>query len=331
MKANPFSRLRRFAVKAILATLILMGATRVQAVEADIVTLFNFNALETPESVAVDFFGNRYVSLALTGEIRKIAPNGQESTHAQLPLGAPLTTCGPLPVFMTALAIDLVGNIYTNVNSCEVETRGVYKVRPNGQYEKIASLPFGGLFNGIALHLGKLYIAESLGGFVYRVPATGGQLEVWADHPSLKQIPNEFGAPGPNGLQFYLNELYVANSSTGQILAFPLRLNGKAGAPRIHAQIEDGSGCDDFAFDIEGTLYCGTDPYNTVVKIPQNGEPEVILTAEDGLNGPTAMTFGRLWDRNILYITNAAFPFFPGMFQPSLMEVELDVPGYPLR
>ena len=64
--------------------------------QAAVETIVSFDAtkLETPENLVFDRAGNLYISLALTGEIRKIAPNGAQSTFAQLPLGAPLTPCG---------------------------------------------------------------------------------------------------------------------------------------------------------------------------------------------------------------------------------------------
>jgi pimeloyl-ACP methyl ester carboxylesterase len=64
--------------------------------------------------------------------------------------------------------------------------------------------------------------------------------------------------------------------------------------------------CGDFAFDVNGYLYCATDPFQTVVKVAPDGTTELLLTAEDGLNGPTATCFGRRGDGLELYVTNAA-------------------------
>src|SRR6266516_8230244 len=68
------------------------------------VALFDANALETPENIAIDNHNNKYISLALTGEIRKIARGGSQSTVANLPLGAPpLTVCGPFFAGLTGI------------------------------------------------------------------------------------------------------------------------------------------------------------------------------------------------------------------------------------
>src|SRR5262249_13367792 len=70
----------------------------------EIVASFAPAALETPESVAFDHHGAAYVTLALTGEIRRVAPDGTQSTFAILPLGAPpLTFCGSFFAGLTAI------------------------------------------------------------------------------------------------------------------------------------------------------------------------------------------------------------------------------------
>ena len=89
-------------------------------------------------------------------------------------------------------------------------------------------------------------------------------------------------------------------------------------------------GCDEFAFDVRGSIYCTTDPFNTVVRLDPDGTTEILLTADDLLDGPTSAAFGRHGtNRKNLYITNAAFPIFTTTFRPSLMRLRLNVPGAP--
>ena len=71
--------------------------------------LFNPVQLETPESIAFDVAGNTYISLALIGEIRKIAPDGTQSTLAVLPIGPPLTVCGPVLNAVTGITLGKHG------------------------------------------------------------------------------------------------------------------------------------------------------------------------------------------------------------------------------
>lgn len=318
----------------------------------DIHTIASFNPAlgETPESVALDKDNNAYVMMALTGEIRKITPQGAQSSLAWLPLGqcAP----NPFPPIAGALAIDFFQNLYVGISACDPNNKGIWKVTPEGVASKIASLPPDALPNGITVLAGQVYVADSGAPRIWRAPASGsGQMaEVWTTSPLL-QDPNPMDlAPGANGLQTYLGEVVVANAGAGTLVAIPLE-NGdeflgdfdageayvKFGPPGSGAEIETPPfpvfpGCDDFAFDVLGRVYCTTDPFQSVLRINLDGSIDEILMPEDGIDGPTAACFGRKDKRKTLYVSNAAFPFFPGTGNgPSLMAVEVGLAGYPLR
>ena len=296
----------------------------VQTVET--VALFDANALETPENIVIDNHNNKYISLALTGEIRKIAPDGTQSTFANFPLGAPpLTVCGSFFAGLTGITLDEHDTLYANLASCDPASRGVWKVTRNGALNRIAALPLEALPNGIVHDAGYLYAADSALGLIWRVSDEGGTPEVWASGEEL--APVGAGLPGPNGLKLFGGEMYISNPSQSTIVAITLAPDRSAGAFRIHAT---GVFCDDFAFDVHGSLYCGTDPFNTLLRITLDGSVETLLTGIDGLDGPTAAAFGHQGDRFELYVTNAAFPFFPALppRRPSLMRVSLDVPGF---
>lgn len=288
--------------------------------------LFRFNPDlgETPESIVIDSRNNIYISMALSGEIRKITPSGKQTSFATLNIGEPFDPTTGVGGLISAMTIDAFNNIYLNVRSGISGNTGVWKVTPSGQTTLIGPLPDGAFPNGIALRNGNLYMADSFLGLIWTVPVIGGTAQVWLDHPLLKLNPS-IPFPGPNGLQIFRNEVFVVNSNSGNIIAIPLRGN-RPGEPRIHANAP----CDDFSFDVFGNLYCGTDPFNTVLRIRQNGTVEEILNAADGLDGPTATYFGRHGlDRFNMYISNAAFPFFSTRKEASLMRVFIGVPGAP--
>lgn len=292
------------------------------------VALFDPLALETPEGIAIDRDGTIYLSLALTGELRKISPDGSQTSLAFLPIGPPLTPCFGFLAIQGALTLDRNGDLLVSVASCDASRRGIWRVTPEGVTSLVANLPPTALPNGIAIRRGRVYVADS-NGLLWSAPVSGGTAEIWADHPLLKPAPAA-PFPGPNGLQIFRGELYVSNSDQGTILAFPFEHGDEAGEPRIHAALPDDLGCDDFDFDVLGNLYCTTDPFNRLLRIFPDGSFETLLSADDLLDGPTSAAFGqRGRDRFDLYIGNAAFPFFTTTFRPSLMRLHLDVPGAP--
>lgn len=315
----------RKVVPGVLA--LLLAAARAASAQVETVALFNASLFETPESIAIDHDNNKYVSLALTGEIRKIAPSGAQSTYVTLPLGAPpLTFCGSFFGGLTGITFDEHDNLYANLASCDPGSRGVWKIPRDGQPPtRIAALSMQSLPNGIVHHRDWVYVADSVIGAIWRVADTGGTAEKWAVGERLTQIQN--GLPGPNGLKLFEGELYVSNPSQGTVVAVRVLPDGTAGEDRTHAA---GVFCDDFAFDVHGNLYCGTDPFNTVVRIAPDGTTETIVTAVDGLDGPTSVLFGRMDEGFDLYIANAAFPFFPvpPPRLPSLLRLTLDVHGF---
>jgi sugar lactone lactonase YvrE len=311
--------------------LCFVFAAGASAADLSTVALFNPAAFEAPESVQFDRHGNAYISLALTGEVRKIAPDGTQTALAFLPIRPDVQPCGNafgLPI-MGAVALDHQGNVYASVNSCDPARLGVWKVSPSGAATQVAALPFGAAPNGIAYQDGWLYVADTLLGQVWRVHSDGtGAPEVWSNDALLTPLFLPL-IPGPNGLQIFRGEVYVAVSDRAHVVAIPLHEDGTAGAARVHAS---GVMLDDFAFDIQGNLYGTTDPFNTVVRVSPDGTQTVLLTAADGLDGPTATAFGVGRDGKALYVTNAAFPFFPGpnpTRRPSLMRLEVGIPGQP--
>jgi hypothetical protein len=318
----------------------------------DVEVIASFNAAfgETPESVALDRENNAFISMALTGEIRKISTVGVQSTLTWIPLGqcAP----NPFPPILGALAVDFLDNLYVGASTCDPADKGIYKVTPNGTTTLIASLPADALPNGITVLAGQVYVADSAAPRIFRasVNGNGSPAVVWTTTPLLAD-PNPLDlAPGANGLQTFLGDMYVSNAGAGTIVAIPME-NGndflgdidpgeayvKYGPAGSGAEVEtpgfpEFPGCDDFAFDVLGRLYCTTDPFQSVLRINLDGSVDTILEPSDGIDGPTAAAFGRKGLRKQLYISNAAFPFFPGTGNgPSLMRVEVGLPGYPLR
>lgn len=334
MKNVPFKRRSGLSMLLALASAVLPSFAWAHPPDTpaavELVVSFNAAQLEAPESLVFDHAGNVYISMALTGEIRRIAPDGTQSTFALIPIGPPLMPCFGFLAIMGGLAIDSHDNLYVTAAACDLANRGIWKVSPDGQAQILTTLPAEALPNGIAFHHGRLYVADAFLGRIWAIPAAGGAAAVWFDDAALLAPPPGSPFPGANGLKVFRGEVYVANSGAGTIVVIPIEAGDEPGVPRIHANIPDGQGCDDFSFDVLGNLYCTTDPFRTLLRVAPDGSVTTLLAA-GGLDGPTATAFGVQDEQFDLYITNAAFPFFSTTHQPSLMRLHLGVPGAPLN
>ncbi len=318
------SRQRIFTLLAAAALLTSPISSFADTVE----TLVNFDPTmaENPESIVIDRDDNMYITMAFTGEIRKITPDLTQSTLAMMPIGAPCDGVFP-PVAALGLALDRRDQLYVAVSTCDPSNNGIWKVdKDDGSIELLAVVPSRTVLNGLTVHRGYVYAADTFDAQVWRVRKTGGLLEVWAADPLL-EIPDGVPFPGPNGIRAFRNKIYVAVSATGNIVEFPVLPSSAAGEPSVHGTLPGGQGCDEFAFDRRGRIYCTTDPFNTLVRLNRDGSSDILLTGADGLDGPTSVFFGRRpGNRRNLYITNAAFPFFTTTFTPSLMRLPLSLP-----
>ena len=279
---------------------------------------------DNPEGIAIDSKGNYILAMGLSGQLVKLKKNGIRSLITTLPIGEfnPFALTG----ILGPVAIDRFDNMYVSVNASDPVNRGVWKVRKNGNATLLSNFPMTAALNGLAIKSDHLYVADSsLDGKIWRVSINTGTTEIWADDPLLKISNPTVMAPGPNGIQYYGNEIYVSNPNQNRLLAIELNNDGTSGTIRIAAEVS----FDDFAIDILGNVIGTTAPANTIEKVYPDGRVEGLLTAADGLDIPTAAIFGRdFLDSFNLYITNAAFPFVPGATQPSLMKLELGIPGF---
>ena len=319
------------ALTAATVGLVAAGTANAQAQSGLTVTrVATYVPPQAPEGVWIDRANNKYVALALTGEIRKISRSGVQTLVATLPLaGAPGTVCFGFPPIIGNAYGDDRGNLFLGVHSCDPADSGLWKVViATGAMTKVASAPADALLNGTIVDGPTVLVTDSKYGVVWQAPAdgTGRPLTVWKDDPLFKVPAGD--TLGPNGIYIFHDAAYVAVSDTALIVKVPILPDGSAGLASVHARLRDT--CDNFSFDVVGDIYCTTDPFETVTKISPAGIETVLLNAADGLDTPTSTYFGFGPEGKTLYVTNAG-PYFapPGTgYGPSLLKVQLNVTGY---
>jgi sugar lactone lactonase YvrE len=313
-------RLRAF-LAMIAVTALLLPAAPAHAAEIETLVSFDLGAGELPEGVAVDHRGNIFVSLtAPVSEIRKIAPDGQQTTLVDLGIGG----FGPL-----GLAVDARGNVYAAANSFDPATQGVYRITPDGTATRLPGTGAIAFPNGLAFdQRGNLYVADSTG-VVWRIPPRG-EAEVWSDDALLVGDGSAgAGVPiGANGITYRTKEIVVGNTDLGTLLSIPILPDGGAGEATVIVEDPAIFGIDGLTVDARGTIYACVIAQSTIVRIDGNGGIETLADADDGIVGASSIAFGQgMRDHRSLYGVN--FGVFSLQPMPSLFRLPVGVPGAP--
>ena len=213
--------------------------------------------------------------------------DGNERVFFELPRGA---TAG-------VIAFDKAGRMFMTGQGSAL---GIWRLTPDGKGTLFAKLPQGAWPNGMTVGPDQLlYVADSALGTIWRVNPDSGAVDRAVESDALRARRFIALAPGANGIHFFGRQLFVTVSDAARVLEFRLEQNGSLTAPRVLAEGIPG---DDFAIDTEGTLYITTHPFNTIVRVTQDGKRTVVATAAQGLVGATDATFGTQdSDRDLLY------------------------------
>jgi len=288
-------------------------------------TTFDPTLGELPESIAIDRQGATYVTLAPRGEIRKVAPNGTQSTVALL--SPPGVGFGPL-----GLAFDHRGELFAAVATFDPGSSGVYRVSAGGASTRIAGTQQIILPNALAFDdRGNLFVSDSVAGAVYRV-SRDGAVAPWVADPLLQGDGSfGFGVPlGANGIAYRQGSLYVAVTEKGRVVRVPIGPSGGAGTPQVVAESPLLVGADGIAFDARGNLYVLANVRNDLVRLAPNGSLTTLATAAGHLDFPAGIAFGRgPLDHKTAFVVNFAIGP-PGGFGPAIVDVDVGVPGQPL-
>ncbi|MFF5538727.1 SMP-30/gluconolactonase/LRE family protein [Streptomyces cinerochromogenes] len=245
------------------------------------------NGGQRPENITLEPGGSAVVTFAYNRQVARITPDGRVHVLATLPAPpAGSVTPALTSPFLGGIVRSHDGTLYFLYATGSSDLTGLWRLRPGGTPQRIAALPATGLPNGLALdeHAGVLYAADSVLGTVWRVPVTGGAPTAWSTAPELAAD----GFLGANGLKVHHGAVWVSNLDRGTVLRIPVTRHGTAGDVQIRATgLVD---IDDFAFTGRGdTLLAAINKDNEVARVEPGGRHTAVLTAADGLQGPTSL------------------------------------------
>lgn len=273
---------------------------------------FDFNAGEIPENITANPDGS--VTLSMLGscavcqrthgpQLMRISATGQRTVLATGQVGEAISG--------NARGSD--GTVYYSVWAPGNAARnGVYKLLPNGTPQRVAALPADSGPNGLAVDPSgrTLYIADSLKGTIWSVPASGGSVTPWLADAALAPVPTEALPIGANGLRFHNGALWITNFNKGTLMRVPVTTHGTADA--IHLVTGGLPNIDDLSFltpwsDVAFVAQNGSSSQNgpdRVVVVYPNGTYKPVLTGADGLASPSATAVRG----NRLYVTDGGVP-----------------------
>jgi len=284
-----------------MALVALGGAAKAATAPASdphIVARFNLAAGQTPEDFALAPDGAVDVSFAYADEVASVARSGDTRILGQLPktgncpvIAAPVSLGIARASDGTVYAVDCTGNADT----------GVWRLRAGSAPVQLAQLPADSFPHKMVLddQDGDIYIADSVLGVVWRVPAEGGTPAIWAQGPALQRT-SVFGA---NGITLHDHAIWVSNTDQGTIVEIPIRADGSAGPIRTVATGLAGQVDDFTVLGQDDTILAALNPASQVVIIKAGSQPQVLLTAADGLSNPTDVAV----QGDTIYVTSAAY------------------------
>ena len=287
---------------------------------------------EFPEGIAIDKTGNIFVTMP--SEIRKITPDGVESLYYQFD---PSTS-------LVGLAVDAPGNLYVCVfvqpPGNPTGLKGVWRISPTGEAIHLSGSDAIGLPNALAFdQRGNLYVTDSYvfgsmppQGAIWRIPPNG-VAEIWLQDSAL--LGGLGGIPGyvplgANGIAFYHNGLYVANTERGLVSHVPILPDGSPGVPTIVHELQNLFLIDGLALDVHGMIYAALIGQDRIVTVdPETGAIHELAGASDDVNGPASLAFGTgKGDRKTVYFTN--YSVISSDPNPGVLKLVVEAPGLPL-
>jgi sugar lactone lactonase YvrE len=310
---------------ACAAVLALAGAA---AADGHVRTVVEFDAEqgEFPEGVAVTRLGDVYTGLTQQGRLMKI-PSGEGAAEEFAVVELSEGDFG-----LVGQAVEEGGWVYSAVVSADPEVHGVFSFDPaNGEALHVEGTEVIGMPNAIVFEDDVMYVSDTITGAVWRSQWVGFQgwtpAELWVADPLLEgtgELPFPFPI-GANGIVVDDGVVYVGVTEQSHIVGIPVGADGAAGEPFVHLDLP-GVAVDGIAITDDGDFLIADPPANTIWRVGDDGQPEAIADADDGISGPTSVFYEKNLDRQPVYVANAAQSVLGELAPhgPSIMAITLD-------
>lgn len=278
---------------------IVMASAGPAAAHVETVIAFDPAASELPEGVTVED-GVIYTGLSPLGQLLRVPQGATEGEVI-----ATLEGLGEGDFGLIGMTVR-EGDVYAAVMSANADLNGVWQFDTRtGDAVRMVGSEAIALPNDVAIgDDGTLYISDTSGGAVWRVPP-GGSTEPWVTDELLQGTGDAgFGFPlGANGIDVHEGNVYVGVTETAQVVVVPIAEDGSAGEPMTLVQYE--APIDGVAVDAAGNVYGAHPLANLITMYTPEGALTTIATVDDGLDAPTSVEVATDPDgATILYIAN---------------------------
>lgn len=306
---------------------------------ATITSLVSFDPYESEfsESIAVDRFGNFYVSMIQLQEIWKLDSQGNF-----LEIVASFPKFTGLFGGVAGLRFDARGNLYVAVTSPYEDVAGFYIINPDGEKERIPGTADIPVKNDVAIAPnGTVYMTDSAGA-IWRYTGSG-QAEIWIADETLEGtgayglgfpigangivvVPGQKMPFARNSAQKSVGGVLVSNAEKGQLVYIPILTDGSAGEPFVVISDPALFGLDGITLDARGNIYGTANALHSVVRISRDGTTITEIAQGGLLDFPTGLAFGTGPERHTLFVVNTAFGAPLEVANPAVIRISLE-PG----
>ncbi|NIJ52639.1 SMP-30/gluconolactonase/LRE family protein [Dyadobacter arcticus] len=291
-------------------SLLLFKNISRQIVPSEIIT--SFGKPSFIENIAIDDKGSIFITSLEEGAVYKISANKTKEKYSQID--------GKLAGIVHIRQNEFLCNGW--------DDQGVPTIYLLNQQRQLVAVnqPAGAMFlNGITrLSNTTFLMCDSYLGVVWKYDLTTNTSEIWADNPLLARADDNSSLPAANGIKIFNNQVFISNTERHLLLTIDL-VGDNAGPVKIDLENVN---FDDFAIDLDGTIYATTHIYNSVVKISPQKQILLIADESSGVTGSTAIAFGRTpADKNSLYVTTnggMSLPLPSGLEDANVVKLFLD-------